>query len=166
MSRTSALEERMDELRVPTVPMNCEVRLAGGEVVHGAFHLPTAAMEHTGPPGLTDWLNDDEEFIPFQPAGRSEHFILNKQQILVVTVPPGAGSRADVDLPMRDISVELEGVWYAGSLPIDLPPEHSRTLDMLNRAALFVCLASEEADHVVNRHRIQRVREGHQDGTS
>ncbi len=150
----------MDELRVPTVPMNCEVRLAGGEHVHGAFQLPSVAMEHTGPPGLTEWLNGVEQFIPFQPAGHEGHVILNRLHILVVTVPAGAGSRANVDLPMRDVAVELEGTWYIGGITIDMPPEHSRTLDVLNSSEGFLCLAAEGADHVINRHRIHRVKEG------
>jgi hypothetical protein len=154
----------MDELRVPTVPMNCEIRLVGGEHVHGAFHLPSAAMEHTGPPGLTEWLNAGEEFVPFQPAGRESHVILNKLRILAVTVPPGAGTRTDIDLPMRDVSVELEGTWYSGAVTIDMPPEHSRTLDVLNRSERFLCLASDGADHIVNRHQIHRVTEGRESG--
>ena len=119
----------MDALRVPTLPIEADVLLAGGERLRGVLRLPAAAAEHGGPPSLAEWLNGPEAFFPFQLQGREDCVILNKWELLAVSAPAESG-RGDtpqgLDVPRRPVTVELEGFRYSGVVMVDLPSQHSR----------------------------------------
>ncbi len=150
----------MDALRVPTLPVKTEVLLSGGERLQGLLHLPLDAAEHGGPPSLAEWLNGPEAFFPFKPEGRDECLLLNKREVLTITAAAGTGAPdapEGVDLPRRSVTVELEGFRYNGVVTVDMPENHSRTLDIFNRHESFVTLHDGEVDHVINKLHVARV---------
>jgi hypothetical protein len=153
----------MDALRVPTLPIEAEVLLTGGERLTGVLRLPAAAADHGGPPSLAEWLNGPDAFFPFQPQGRDDCLLLNKRELLVLSASSNSGgpdTPEGVNAPRRSVTVELEGFRYSGVVTIDLPAQHSRTLDVFNRPERFLTLHAGDVDHVVNKDRVGRATEG------
>jgi hypothetical protein len=150
------------DLRVPTIPVDAEVRLAGGEKLSGRIYLPPALAGHGGPPRVEEWLNAKEAFFPFECQGGEGFLILNKDEILAVTVTASANLLPlpeDVEIPERRITVSVEGTPITGLLAVDMPKEHLRVLDVLNRAGDFLTLRDGDSHHLVQKRRITRVLE-------
>jgi hypothetical protein len=88
--------------------------------------------------------------------------LLNRQEILVLTVPAHADAGIEIEgtrLPERSVVIETGGRRLTGTLLIDMPEEHSRVLDYLNRPGRFVTLRDGARHHLVQKNRITRVQE-------
>jgi hypothetical protein len=152
----------MDELTVPTVLLEADILLSSGVELHGTIFLPAAASRHQGPERAEEWLNEPEAFFGFQPAGAERSIVLNKRQVLVVTVPASADEGEvpeELSLPLHRVVVDLPGRTIRGSLLVDMPPERMRVRDVLNRAEEFIEVRDEERRHIVQKRGIMQVEE-------
>ena len=155
----------MSELRTPTVALAAEVLLSDGRTLLGRIFVPSAASRHTGPTRPGEWMNDGVPFFPFlpdasEPGVSGASVILNKHQVLVVSVPATADLTASSVVPgghERRVVVECGGRRLEGTLRIDLPEEHCRVLDYLNSPEPFLTLLDGELHHLVPKERITRV---------
>lgn len=155
----------MSELRTPTVALAAEVLLSDGRTLLGRIFVPSAASRHSGPTRPGEWMNDSVHFFPFlpdpvEPGGTGTSVILNKQQLLVVSVPADADVTASSLVPgahERRVVVECGGRRLEGTVLIDLPEEHCRVLDYLNSPEPFLTLRDGAVHHLVPKERITRV---------
>lgn len=148
--------------QVPRLLRAAEVLCADGRVLHGRVFLPATAESHPGAMRAEEWMNDVASFVPFLPDGEGRPVILNKQQITVVTVAASADRDEAMDqagAPMRRVRVECGGLRLEGDVLVDMPANHSRILDLLNRPGAFLNVREGERHHLVCKSRITRVSE-------
>jgi hypothetical protein len=148
--------------QVPRLLRAAEVLCADGRVLRGRVFLPAAAESHPGAMRAEEWMNDPASFVPFLPDGEGRPVILNKQQVVVVTVAASADHDEALDhsgAPVRRVRVECGALRLEGDVVVDMPANHSRILDLLNRAGAFLNVREGERHHLVRKSRITRVSE-------
>ena len=143
-----------------------EAAMADGRRFRGRIFLPTAAHDHSGTMRAEEWMNDGVDFFPFLLDEAGAPVLLNKREIVVVTVP--ASSDRDVTLegvplPRRRLALECGARRFEGTIVIDMPENHRRVLDYLNRPGTFLTLRDGERHHLVAKARITRVTETRED---
>jgi hypothetical protein len=148
--------------QVPRLLRAAEVLCADGRVLHGRVFLPATAESHPGAMRAEEWMNDPAAFFPFLPDGEGRPVILNKQQVVVATVA-AASDRDDtmdaVGARMRRVRVECGSLRLDGEVLVDMPANHSRMLDVLNRPGAFLNVREGERHHLVRKSGITRVSE-------
>ena len=150
----------MSELRVPTIAFDAEIVCGDGTWFVGRIFLPAAASHHTGPMRPDEWMNDTTPFFPFLPAEASSPIILNKAEVVVLSVVvEGELEEPGVESPHRRVQVECRERIVAGILVIDMPEGHQRVLDYLNRPDSFLVVRDGDREHLVRKERITRVTE-------
>jgi len=150
------------DLRVPTVAMAAEVSCADGRQFPGRIFLPATASGHVGVMRAEEWMNEPQDFFPLLPDGARSPIILNKREVLVVTVPASADHDVvleETHTPERRVAVECGGLRLEGTIVIDMPEAHSRVLDYFNRPGAFLTLRREDRHHLVCKARITCVLE-------
>lgn len=148
----------MIELRVPTNAIDVEIVYADGTWFVGRIFLPIASSHHSGEMRPDEWMNDSAPFFPFLPANASAPIILNKSEVVVLSVvaePPPEDTT--VDIPKRRVQVECRERVVAGVLIIDMPEGHQRVLDYLNGPDPFLIVHDGDREHLVRKTRITRV---------
>jgi hypothetical protein len=150
----------LSELRVPTIAFDAEIVYGDGTWFVGRIFLPAASSHHTGPMRPDEWMNDTMPFFPFLPAEASSPVILNKAEVVVLSVVVEGGlEEAGVESPHRRVQVECRERIVAGTLVIDMPEGHQRVLDYLNRPDSFLIVRDGDREHLVRKERITRVTE-------
>jgi hypothetical protein len=156
----------MTELRVPTLVLLADVECADGRRFRGRIFIPAASPRHPGPTRPEEWLNDPAPFFPFLPDGAEAPVLMNKRELLVVSVP-SQSDEGDIpegsDSPVKRVLVEAEARRLEGRLVIDMPHTQLRVLDYLNRAEAFLTLRDGDVHHLVQKQRITRVVELRED---
>jgi hypothetical protein len=148
----------VSELRVPTVALDAEIVCADGTWFVGRIFLPAASSHHSGDMRPDEWMNDNIPFFPFLPANGTAAIILNKSEVVVLSVvaePPPA--EATLDSPRRNVQVECRDRIVKGFVIIDMPEGHQRVLDYLNGPAQFLIVLDGDREHLVRKSRITRV---------
>lgn len=156
-------QETPHGFQVPRLLRAAEVLCADGRVLRGRVFLPATAASHPGAMRAEEWMNDPQPFFPFLPDGEGSPVILNKEQLVVVTVAASADrdeTQEEVGAPVRRVSVECGALRLVGDVLLDLPANHSRVLDLLNRPGPFLNVRDGERHHLVAKVRITRVMEG------
>ena len=149
-----------DALRVPTVAIDAEIVCADGTWFVGRIFLPAASSHHAGAMRPDEWMNDTTPFFPFLAANTSVPVILNKSEVVVLTVPEFAHPpEEDVGNPVRRVQVECRERTLSGTVIIDMPEGHQRVLDYLNRSEPFLIVHDGDRTHLVRKARITRVLE-------
>lgn len=149
--------------QVPRLLRAAELLIADGRVLRGRVFLPATAASHTGAMRAEEWMNDPQPFFPFLPDGEGSPVILNKEQLVVMTVAASADRDETLDevgAPVKQVSVECGALRLTGDVLLDLPLNHSRVLDLLNRPGAFLNVRDGERHHLVAKARITRVSEG------
>jgi hypothetical protein len=150
----------LSELRVPTIALDAEIVFGDGTWFVGRIFLPAASSHHTGPMRPDEWMNDKTPFFPFLPANASSPVILNKSEVVVLSVlseePP---VEEGVEVPRRRVQVECRERVVSGVVVIDMPEGHQRVLDYLNRPDPFLIVRDGDREHLVRKERITRVLE-------
>ena len=149
----------MSELRVPTVAMVSGVTCLDGRTFHGRIFVPASSSTHEGPMRAQEWMNTGAQFFPFLPDDAKSPIILNKKEVLMLSIEVGEEGGAD-DNPVdvdRQVVVECGPRRLTGHLHIDMPPNHQRVLDYLNRPEAFLSLHDGHRLHLVQKHNITRV---------
>jgi len=148
----------LSELRVPTIALDAEIVCRGGTSFVGRIFLPAASSHHTGPMRPDEWMNDSTPFFPFLPADSPTPVILNKSDVVVLSVAvEGALEEEGVESPHRRVKVECRERGVEGILVIDMPQGHQRVLDYLNRPDPFLIVRDGDREHLVRKQRITRV---------
>lgn len=151
----------MSELRVPMLALSAEVLCADGRSLSGRIFIPVTASRHTGPMRAEEWINEPANFFPFLPDDSETPMFLSKQEILALSVPASADPTLpdDPESPARRLIVECGGRRFEGSVALDMPADHARVLDFLNRPEGFLTLRLGDRHHFVQKRRITRVLE-------
>jgi hypothetical protein len=148
----------VSELRVPTIALDTEIVFADGTWFVGRIFLPAASAHHSGGMRPDEWMNDGKPFFPFLPANSREAIILNKSEVVVLSVvaelPP---EDETLDSPKRHVQVECRERVVKGVLIIDMPEGHRRVLDYLNGPDPFLIVHDGDREHLVRKTRITRV---------
>lgn len=150
----------MSELRVPTMALSAEVLCADGRNFLGRVFIPATSSRHSGPMRAEEWMNDPTPFFPFLPDDGNGAVILNKREVLVMSVPAEADSEnaeVEAESPHPRVLVEAEARRLEGILVIEMPEEHRRVVDYLNRSEAFLVLRDGERHHLIQKERITRV---------
>lgn len=150
----------MSELRVPTIALAAEILCADGRSFVGRIFVPASASRHPGPMRPEEWMNEPAPFFPFLPDDTKVPVILNKRELLVITVPAeaDAGDIPDgAENPVRRVAVEAEDRRFEGLIIIDMPSNQCRVLDYLNRPEGFLTLRDGDRHHLLQKERITRV---------
>ena len=150
----------MTELRVPTVSLPAAVLCSDGQRLTGHVFVPAAASRHPGPTRPDEWLNETDAFFPFQADGAPRPVILNKRQVLSLSLSADPADAGRAGAPReRRVSIELGPHRFEGTVMIDMPENRSRVLDVLNRDEDFVTLHSGSEWHLIQKRSITRVSE-------
>ncbi|HEY3358776.1 MAG TPA: hypothetical protein VGQ83_36345 [Polyangia bacterium] len=137
----------MSDLRLPVVPLPAEVVCGDGRSFTGQIYLPASAAHHAGPPRPEEWINGPAVFFPFRAEGQRTAVILNKLELVMLSVPATADlaeTPEPEDQPRQRVTVECGALHVAGELVLDLPGTNARVLDCLNRPAPFVTVREGE----------------------
>src|SRR5262249_6289296 len=122
----------------------------------------TAAHDHAGSMRAEEWMNESADFFPFLQDDASTPVLLNKQEIVALSVPASADRDTTLEampLPQRRLALECGARRFEGTIVIDMPETHCRVVDYLNRPGAFVTLRDGERHHLVAKARITRVTE-------
>jgi len=154
------------DLRVPTVALAAEVSCADGRQFPGRIFLPASSSAHTGAMRAEEWMNEATEFFAFLPDGARGPVLLNKRELLVLSVPASADrdeALEEAGAPERRVALECGGLRLEGTIVIDMPEGHSRVLDYLNRPERFLTLRQGDRHHLVCKARLTRVLEAREE---
>jgi hypothetical protein len=154
----------MSELRVPTVALPAEILCSDGRTLVGRIFVPATASRHTGAMRAEEWIEDPASFFPFLADGASSPVILNKRQVVALSVPFAAerdepGREEDEVVARRRVRMHCDERAFEGAVHIDLPQSQSRVLDYLNRPGRFVGLWNGQRHVLIQRDLITRVQE-------
>jgi hypothetical protein len=140
--------------------MAAEVTCLDGRAFRGRIFVPASSSLHAGPMRAEEWMNGGGQFFPFLPDEADTPEILNKKEVLVVSVKDvdEASAQEAVDIARR-VVVECGTRRLEGTVHIDMPTHHSRVLDYLNRTDPFLPLHDADQVHLVQKHNITRVLE-------
>ncbi|HVQ31822.1 MAG TPA: hypothetical protein VMV21_19655 [Vicinamibacteria bacterium] len=148
------------DFKVPTVALAADVFCDDGRQFKGRIFLPASASAHAGVMRAEEWMNESNRFFPLLPDGASSPIILNKREVLVVTVPASADRDVVLDelhVRERRVAVECGGLRLEGTILIDMPEANRRVVDYLNRPEAFLTLREGDRHHLVCKPRITRV---------
>ena len=154
--------KNLGELRVPTVALSAEILTVDGRSVTGRIFVPAAAHHHDGAMRAGEWMNDAADFFPFLPDAAASPVLLNREEVLVMTVAAFADAgdvTPEAELPVRTVALDCAGRRFEGKFVIDMPEDHKRVLDYLNRPGRFLTLRDGDRHHLVQKKRITRVQE-------
>jgi hypothetical protein len=154
--------EAAGEFKVPTVALSAEAVLADGRRFRGRIFLPTAAHDHAGSMRAEEWMNEAADFFPFLHDDASSPVLLNKREVVALSVPASADRDTTLEgmpLPQRRLALECGARRFEGTIVIDMPENHSRVVDYLNRPGAFLTLRDGERHHLIAKARITRVTE-------
>ncbi len=149
-------------LHVPRLLRAAQLVRADGRVLRGRVFLPAAADSNERPVRVAERLEEPARFFPFLPDGEGRPVLLNKDELLVLTLPAASDTEpADEEpaAPRRRVSLDCGTLRLQGELLIDTPASHSRVLDLLNRPGEFLALRNGEQRQFVRKSRIVRVSE-------
>lgn len=147
---------------VPRLLRGADVICSDGRVLRGRVFLPATAESHPGAMRAEEWMNDPALFFPFLPDGEGRPVILNKSQVVVVTVTAAADrdeTQEQVGPPLKRVRVECGALRLEGDVLVDMPANHSRILDLLNRPGAFLNVREGDRHHLVRKSGITRVSE-------
>jgi hypothetical protein len=147
----------MNELRVPTVALPAEIVFEDGRTVRGRIFVPAAASHHEGAMRPDEWINEPRWFFPFLPDDATAPLILNKEQLVLVSVAfTPSEDHAELE---RAVSIDCAGRTLEGNLHIEMPTNQQRVLDYLNQPPAFVPLFAGDRVHLVHKRHVRRIAE-------
>jgi hypothetical protein len=151
----------MSELRVPTHSLAAEVLCTDGRTFRGNVFIPVASQQRSGPMGASEWMNDRSPFFPFLPDDGSGSFILNRSEVLVLTLSAVDDTEVDEEISQaairRHVIVELRDRRFEGDVVIEMPENLRRVADFLNRPDPFLIVEEGGRRHLIRKARITRV---------
>ncbi len=152
----------MSAFQLPRSAVAARLTLSQGRPQVGTIFLAARVPQHDGPETPLEMLNRPDPFLPFRPTEDDEVLLVSKGQIVTLSVEHGPITDPDRLSAAKELRLELvlsNGTTIAGHARVELPEEHSRTLDYLNAsAAPFFALSNHDSTHYVNRSHVLYVR--------
>ncbi len=150
-----------EELRIPTLPLDAEIRYANEEPLSGRIFLPARALHHSGAMRPDEWINQTSTFFPFLVATEKRARVLNKKYVVVLTVP---AQHDEVDLIeelgiARRVRVECGGMSIEGIVHVNMPEAQSRILDWVNTPSPFLLVREGDRWHIIQKNLITMLTE-------
>jgi hypothetical protein len=148
----------MSDFRVEKCRAEAELTLSTGGRVNGAFFLAGFSGRHSGPERVSDLLNGELQFFPFEVAGTAERrtvLFINRAHVTTVALPPDA-TELQIEPPYglavrRRVSVLLsDGARVAATVSICLPPGHDRLSDYVQFEHPFQYFETPERTLIIN----------------
>ena len=150
----------MLEYQVPTLQLAADVWCADGRGLAGWIFVPACSSVHGGPMRPEEWINQPHPFFPFAAHDSHERMVLNKAEVVALTVADDDKSGADDEgsaIPVCRVAIEIHARRFLGTLVIDMPPNQQRVVDFLNRPDAFLTLRDGRRRHLIHKARITRV---------
>ncbi len=148
----------MNELSVPTVPLEVEIETADGWRRRGRIFVPASTSHHEGPERAGEFINAPVPFFAFLVDGEEPACLLSKHTVVCLTVPAESDREDSAELATSHyVTVVAAEREIAGLLPIDMPAERSRVIDVLNGPGAFLRLVAGEVHHLVRKSAIVRL---------
>ncbi len=143
----------MSEFRVEKRREAAELTLVTGATLSGVFFLAGASQLHTGPERISDVMNLEAGFFPFETANGT--VLVNRSHILKVSLPPQmieAQLDAGYDLgTRRKVQVLLTtGDTVVGNVVVSRPPGRDRLSDYARIEENFRYLELEDRTLLIN----------------
>lgn len=147
---------RIEKSRSPVV-----IKTHSGETITGEMFLQPFARPDGGTERPGDILNGGDPFFPVSmPDG--ELILVAKEQVLELVTDVGRDEYDERSKFARPAVVEvrlISGERHAGAIFLELPVEHSRLLDFMNRDdERFLTLHGSDHLILINRQMIEHVR--------
>ena len=147
---------RIEKSRSPVV-----IKMHSGEQITGEMFLQPFARPDGGTERPADILNGGDPFFPVAMSD-GELFLVSKEQVLELATDVGRDEYDDRAKMARPAVIEvrlISGEIHAGAIFLELPAEHSRLLDFLNRDdERFLTLHGTDTLLLINRRMIEHVR--------
>ena len=108
-----------------------------------------------------EWANLAPAFIPVRPAVGSEVTLVNRSQVVAMSLPPGVPAVDPVewlDMPIHRVVIEATGgVRVEGRLAVIMPRYQQRVVDCLNGPDAYLTLDVGGRAHLVQKVHITRI---------
>ena len=148
----------MSELRVEKRKEEAELTLSTGTRVKGVFFLAAFSGRHAGPERVTDLVNGELQFFPFEVAGRDVPptvLFINRAHVMTVALPANAIElqlEPGYDLAVkRRVSILLStGARVTGTVSIFRPTGHQRLSDYAQFEQPFQYLETPDRTLIIN----------------
>ncbi len=101
--------------------------------VQGSLYLREQSPDHAGPEQPLEVLNQCRPFVVIKRSEPDELRFYNMRAIIRVEYEPEGEPLADTPSLRCQIQM-MDGTFISGTIREQLPPEHARLLDYLNRA--------------------------------
>ena len=138
------------------------VTTMSGESLTGEIFLQSFAVHHNGPETPLDLFNSSDAFLPLT-LENGETRLLAISRLADVRWPETKTSDTSERLAISKVApIEVRlvnGRMYQGSMLIEVPSRHARTLDYLNfHSERFLTLSSDGENLSINREMVESVR--------
>ena len=147
---------RIEKSRSPVV-----IKTHSGETITGEMFLQPFARPDGGTERPADILNGKDPFFPVALTD-GQLLLVAKGQVLELATDVGRDEYEERSRIARPAIIELRlisGATHAGAIFLEMPVEHSRLLDFLNRDdERFLTLHGTDTLLLVNREMIEHVR--------
>jgi hypothetical protein len=147
---------RIEKSRSPVV-----IKTHSGETITGEMFLQPFARPDGGTERPADILNGRDPFFPVA-LSDGELILVAKSQVLELATDVGRDEYEERSRISRPAVIELRlisGATHSGAIFLEMPVEHSRLLDFLNREdERFLTLHGTDKLLLVNREMIEHVR--------
>lgn len=152
----------MDDLKVPTITVEAELRYFDERLLKGRIFLPIGTATRESPMYPEEWINQANFFFPFLVDGEERARILNKRYIVVLTIRASEHAEvwADPIGLVRNVHIECGTFQLNGTVYIDMPNYMQRLLDFANRPEAFLVVYEGDKRHIVQKSRITFLAEG------
>ena len=146
----------MDDLKVPTITVEAELRYFDERLLKGRIFLPVGTATRESPMYPEEWINQANFFFPFLVDGEERARILNKRYVVVLTIRASEHAEvwADPIGLVRNVRVECGTLQISGTVYIDMPNYMQRLLDFANRPEAFLVVYEGDKRHIVQKSRI------------
>jgi hypothetical protein len=145
----------MSAFQLPHVSLPARITLSQGRPQTGTVFLAARVPQHDGTETPLEMLNRPDPFFPFRPADSGDMLLVAKSQMVALAVAHGPITDPDRLSAAKELRLELvlsNGTTIDGRAQVELPEQHSRTLDYLNAGAVpFFALSNHDSTHYVNR---------------
>ena len=146
----------MDDLKVPTITVEAELRYFDERLLKGRIFLPIGTATRESPMYPEEWINQANFFFPFLVDGEERARILNKRYVVVLTIRASDHAEvwADPIGLVRNVRIECGTLQISGTVYIDMPNYMQRLLDFANRPEAFLVVYEGDKRHIVQKRRI------------
>jgi hypothetical protein len=150
-----AVEPTLSEFRVEKQRAAAVLTLSSGESMHGCFFVGGGSARHAGPERVSDVLNAETGFFPFEvhDADGARTLLFNRNHVVMVALAEDE-ARRDPGYSLatrRVVSVILSsGRLVRGAVRVYRPEGHNRLSDWARHSEMFRYVEAPDTTLIVN----------------